>query len=214
MAIMKPIMLLAASGAALALVSGAQAATRDYDVASFDKVDAAAGVTVKITVGGAQSVAAETEGEDFDHLVVAVKDGWLRVKRDSNGLRWRRLPNYTVRVSMPALNASDVSSGADLSAEGIAAGAYRAEASSGGNATLAGTCDAITAEASSGGSLDAKGLECKTADVDVSSGGNARLFASESVNGDASSGGSAKIYGKPAQVSKDTSSGGSIHIAN
>ena len=60
--------------------------------------------------------------------------------------------------------------------------------------------------------IDARGLECRTAVADASSGGSADIYASESIIGDASSGGSIDVYGKPKNVNKDTSSGGSVSI--
>lgn len=198
--------------AAAIAATPAFAETKTYAVGDFTRVSASAGVDVNITVGGDYSVKAEGSPEALERLEAMVQDGELRIRRVNNGFKWRKSGQVTVTVSMPALEAVGVSSGASVDATGVDAGAFAIDVSSGGDLDITGRCDALSIDVSSGGSADARGLECKSATADASSGGSADIFASESVIGDASSGGSVDVYGKPKNVTKDTSSGGSVSI--
>jgi hypothetical protein len=201
-----------ASTAAALLATPAFAETQTFNVAGFTHVSAAAGTTVNVTVGGDYSVVAESTAKGLEKLRVEVVGDELQIGRKHKSISWGRSDRVTVNVRMPALSGLDVSSGASLDATGVDAGAFELDASSGGSLEVSGRCDALTVDVSSGGNVDAKGLLCRTAVADASSGGNADIFASESITGDASSGGNVDVYGKPKNVNKDTSSGGSVSV--
>jgi hypothetical protein len=197
--------------AALA-ASPAFADTKSYAVADFTRISAAAGVSVDVAAGGDYSVVATSSPAGLERLEVKVVDGELQIRRKAQGFRWKRGDQVTVTVSLPALEALDVSSGASIDATGVDAGAFAIDVSSGASLDVVGRCDALTVDVSSGGSVDADKFECRTANASASSGGSANIFASESVNADASSGGSIDVSGAPKTVNKRSSSGGSVDI--
>lgn len=204
--------LLIATAAAGALITPALAETQSFNITGFTRLSAAAGVTVHATVGGDYSVVAESTPKGLEKLRVELSGDELQIGRKHKALSWGRSDRVVVRVSLPALNGADVSSGAALDIAGVDAGAFAIDASSGGSMEVSGRCDTLDVDVSSGGDIEARGLECRSAVADASSGGNAEIFASESVVGDASSGGNVDVYGKPEKVSKDTSSGGSVSV--
>ncbi len=199
---------------AFALASPASAETRTVDLASFDKVSASNGIDISINVGGSQLVTAENKDGDFDDLILEVKNGRLRASRKGNGMGWRKRPNYTISVTMPALNSLDLSSGADADVSGIQSDNFSVDVSSGADADISGTCGSLDAEASSGADLDASDLICANGRVDVSSGADIEVHVTQTLSADASSGGSITVYGNPKEVDKDKSSGGSIRISD
>ena len=203
--------LLATSLAAI-LATPAFAEAQNFNLDGFIRVSASAGTTVNVTVGGDYNVFAESSAKGLERLRVEVVGDELQVGRKHKSISWGRSERVTVTVTMPALSGLEVSSGASLDARGVDAGAFAIDVSSGGDLAVVGRCDALTVDVSSGGNIDARGLECRTAVSGASSGGNADIFASESINGDASSGGNVDVYGHPKNVSKDTSSGGSVSI--
>ena len=75
---------------------------------------------------------------------------------------------------------------------------------------MSGDCKAVTIEVSSGSHFAGENLKCESASIDASSGAHAEAFATASAKGDASSGAHITFHGKPANVSKDSSSGGSV----
>lgn len=188
------------------------AETKTYALADFTRISASAGVDVDVTAGSDYSVVATSSAEGLERLEIKVAAGELQIRRKANGWRWKRGDDVNVKVSLPALEAVDVSSGASVDAVGVDAGAFAIDASSGGSLDIVGRCDALTVDVSSGGSVDADGLQCRTANASASSGGSADIFASESVNAEASSGGSVDVSGAPKSVNKDTSSGGSVDV--
>jgi len=195
-----------------ALATPAFAETKTYDLAGFTRVSASAGTTVNVKVGGDYSVVAESSSDGLEKLRVEVRDDELRIGRQHRTMSWGRGNRVVVNVTLPALSGLEVSSGASLDATGVDASSFDLDASSGGSLEVTGRCDALNVDVSSGGDIEARGLECRTANADASSGGSADIFASESIVGDASSGGDIDVYGKPTNVNKDTSSGGSISI--
>lgn len=197
---------------AVVLATPAYAETQTFNLDGFTHVSASAGTDVNVSVGGDYSVVAESSAKGLAKLRVEVVGDELRIGRKHKSISWGRSERVTVNVTMPALSGLEVSSGASLDARGVDAGAFSIDASSGGDLDVTGRCDSLTVDVSSGGNIDARGLECRSAVADASSGGNADIFASESITGDASSGGNVDVYGKPKNVSKDTSSGGSVSI--
>ncbi len=193
-------------------VSPAFAESKTYALADFSRISAAAGVSVDVTAGGDYSVVATGSAEGLERLEVKVDSGELQIRRKAKGWRWTRNDAVTVKVSLPALDAVDVSSGASVDAASVDAGAFAIDVSSGGSLDILGRCDALTVDVSSGGSVDAEKFECRTANASASSGGSADIFASESVIASASSGGSVDVAGAPKTVNKSTSSGGSVDI--
>jgi hypothetical protein len=180
-----------------------------HNYSGFSKVDVSAGVEVVVAQGAFDVQAETTEGEGFDNLIVEVNGDTLRISRKSQ--MWNiGGPRYRVTVSAPAYSEFDVSSGASLKADSLRLDAVEVGVSSGASVQIAGTCTALELDMSSGASFSGEGLRCETAKVDASSGASARAFAARSAKGNASSGASVSFSGNPAELERDTSSGGSV----
>lgn len=196
---------------AVLAASAAFADQETYDFSGFDAVSASSGVEAEITVGQDYSVRAEGSAKSLEKLEIKMKGSELHIGRKSRFFSWGH-DSVTVYVSLPALSALDVSSGAEATATGVDADKFGIDASSGGNAEVSGACREITVDVSSGGYIDAEELRCVSGAADASSGGHASLYVSESVIADASSGGHISVYGSPPKVRTDNSSGGSVSI--
>ncbi|WDI30357.1 DUF2807 domain-containing protein [Hyphococcus flavus] len=193
--------------------SAAQAETRNFDFSGFSAVEASAGLSVEVTVGGDYSVRAEGDADDLEKLRLELDGDTLEVGRKRSSIFQRNSrSDITVFVSMPSMNEASASSGSELTATGIDAGDFSASVSSGAEATLSGTCDTIDASGSTGADLDADDLRCSHADADVSTGASLSLYASESIEADASTGGDIVVYGGPANTDIDKSTGGSVRV--
>ena len=188
--------------------------SRNFDLADFDRIDVAAGVTAEITVGGEQSVRVETDKGDFEDVIVKVEDGELIFKREWKkgwGIK-RNKANYRMIATIRDLNAVEASSGSTLRANGIEGGDFDVDVSSGASVKLAGSCDTVNADASSGASVSAKELICKDAVADASSGASLSLHATDSVDAEASSGASVTVRGGAEKTRIKKSSGGSVSV--
>jgi hypothetical protein len=195
-----------ATAAVIALPAFAE--TRSYSLSGFDRIDVSAGVDVTLNQGPF-SVKADERNGDFDRLIVEVRGNTLHVSRKTNWLSWNG-PDYSVTVSAPNITEIGVSSGAALEGHGLSLKDLEVSVSSGADVELTGACAGLRVDISSGADFDGEGLKCETASVDASSGADADAFATRSANGDASSGADITFHGKPADFTKDTSSGGSV----
>lgn len=201
----------AAAGIAAAAALGATSAeTRSFDIDGFTAVDASAGTDVIIKVGGGYSIVAEGEDRALERLRIEKRGDTLEIGRANHGIVIGHSRRVVVTVTMPVLNAVDVSSGADLEASGIDADNFDASVSSGADATLSGRCGALTADGNSGADLDAGDLKCARARADVSSGADLTIYASQSITASASSGGDVTVLGNPDNRDVDRSSGGDV----
>lgn len=200
---------LIATVAVIALLPSAASAEL-RPLSGFTKVSASAGTHVEVQVGPGFNVS--VEGRDADRVVTRVANGTLIVEPVRTiGFSWRGRRDAVVRVSMPAVEGLDASSGAHIEAQGVAASELALDASSGASIEAAGTCGNFTADASSGANIDAAALQCQTGSVDVSSGAQAHIYASGRLNVDASSGGDVIASGAPQIGDISLSSGGSLH---
>ncbi len=190
---------------AAAAISPAYAETRN--LADFDRISASGGTRVEVSIGPAFNV--DVEGRNAAQIVTRVTSGRLIIE-PVRGWRIGGRRNAVVRVTMPSLAAVDASSGADLSARGLAAGDLALEASSGAGLTIAGTCRALSASASSGARINARDLSCESGSVDASSGADASVTVSGVLNVDASSGASVVASGDTHIGDISLSSGGSL----
>jgi hypothetical protein len=199
--------LVAAGGAA-------NAEEHSFDLSDFDAISVAKGITAIITVGGDYSVRAESTDEGLERLEVKVKKRALEIGRKSNFSGIGRQPSVTVTVSLPALDALEVSTGSSARVTGVSAGPFALDVSTGASADVSGQCDALSLDVSTGGDVEARELQCKSASVDANTGGTATIFASESVSADAAFGGDVHVYGNPSNVSEDTAFGGDVSVEN
>lgn len=201
---------LASSGCIVGGASGAPyAESQRHTYTGFQKVDVSAGVEVIASQGPFDVKAETTSGDNFDNLIVEVRGNTLHVSRKSTMFNWSG-PHYRVSVSAPNYSGFGVSSGASLESGALQLARVDVEVSSGGHLQLIGACTELDASVSSGGHFSGEALKCETADVDASSGGHADAFATRTAEGNASSGAHVTFYGNPAQIQKDSSSGGSV----
>ena len=210
----------------------AQTAPQVRNVASFHAVEVSSGIELRLTPGTTQRVEASADDADqLERLKTEVRDGVLKITYDralteSMGFNKPHLRVNVTATALTALHASsgahaevigafttekldvEVSSGASLKAN-FASTDLRAQVSSGGVATLAGTAQRLDVGASSGGVFKGDGLTARACDASASSGGNLSVAVQETLTANASSGGDVRYTGSP-RVSKHTSSGGSV----
>ena len=189
-----------------------------------------------VTVGPAFSVTAESSSQDeLDRLIVDVRGNALRARMDwdlFDLFSFGSSADVKLSITLPALEAAEASSGADveiapfsaselrlesssgadLNAQDVTVESIRLEASSGAGLSVEGTCGSVDAGASSGATVDARALVCRDAKLEVSSGASLRAHATQSVMAEASSGGSVDVVGNPSNVEREESSGGHITI--
>jgi len=188
--------------------------TQTFDLAGFDRIDAGGVYELDVSVGGDFSVTISGASEEMARLEADVENGELSLgqKRPEHGKRRWRNSGLTAVISLPALNAIDISGVVDGEVTGIAAASFSADLSGVGDLELSGTCENLTADISGVGDFDGRDLECETVEVHVSGVGDASVYASQSVDASVSGIGSISVYGSPSQVEKSSSFLSSISV--
>lgn len=203
---------LAPAAFALALTAATGAAAETRNLSGFTHVVATAGTDVEVQVGGRFSV--EVTGRDANRIITRVSGDHLIVEPRRGNWFSPGPRDARVRVTMPAVEGLEASSGADLVASGINGGDVSLASSSGADLRASGRCSSFTADASSGSDIHAADLRCENGSVDVSSGADASVYASGRLNVDASSGGGVIAHGNPGIGDIDLSSGGTLRRAD
>ncbi|MEM9015090.1 MAG: DUF2807 domain-containing protein [Pseudomonadota bacterium] len=200
--------------ASVALTAAAHAeSTRSYDLPAFNRIDVSAGIELVAQIGEAQKVEVYSEYGDFSDFSIRVRDGELIASRQNSRLRWHaNRSDYEVRVTTPSLTSLEASSGSWGEVSDIDSGNFQIDLSSGASMEVSGECGDCNIDLSSGAHLKAEQLSCVNASIDVSSGGHGKLTVRDAVLADASSGGHVRVYGNPARVNVDKSSGGVVKI--
>ncbi|MCI1188480.1 DUF2807 domain-containing protein [Hymenobacter sp. DH14] len=211
----------------------AQTAPQVRSVASFHAVEVSNGIELRLAPGSTQRVEASADDADqLARLKTEVRDGVLKISYErelSESMGFSKTRHLRVNVTATSLTALHASSGAHAEVVGafttqkldveVSSGAslkanfsstdMRAQVSSGGTATLAGTAQRLDVGASSGGVFKGDALTARACDASASSGGNLSVAVQETLTANASSGGDIRYAGSP-RVSKHTSSGGSV----
>lgn len=210
-------LLLTACGEAQAervTLSGERVA-RVAQVGAFDKVELEGPDTVRVRVGGAQSVAIEGDRAIVDRLEVVVEDGKLVVRR--KGRNWNvggRGEIATVTVTVPRLAAAAVGGSGEMSVDRVGGGDF--EAAVGGSGRLdVGEVTSGKLEAAVGGSGSLRFAKVEADSVELAIGGSGTIAASGRARAiEASVGGSGNVEAQGlATRTADVSMAGSGNVA-
>ncbi len=214
--------------------AAAQTAPETRPVASFHAIEVSNGIELQLASGATQHVeAAADDAEQLGRLKTEVRDGVLKITFDRKlNETWTMSRTRHLRVSvtataLTALHASSgslvevagtfstdkldvsVSSGATLKAK-FTSTDLRAQVSSGGVATVGGNAQRLDVGASSGGEFKGSELLARACEASASSGGTVDVAVQETLTAKASSGGDVRYSGSPKDVTRHTSSGGSV----
>lgn len=166
------------------------AETTSIDTGSFDSIDVNGAISVIYEQGENQSVVVEQAAGDFSDIDVSTRGNELRITRKSlkkkgvfnrgvsinrsNGnlvvkVNGKVVPNYTVRISSPAITAIDASQSSTVTARDINTEILELDASSSADIIASGRAGELFIGASSSADVDAAGLESNSLDIDASS---------------------------------------------
>jgi hypothetical protein len=182
--------------------------SKTYNLSGFDRVDVSAGIDVTFSQGPF-SVKVDDPNGNFERLIVEVRGNTLKIGRRNNWFDWRGV-DYSATVSAPNLTGVDASSGSAFEGHNLSLRDLKVDVSSGASIELSGNCAGLRVDVSSGADFEGEALKCETASVDASSGADVDAFATRTASGNASSGASVTFHGRPPEIVKDTSSGGSV----
>ena len=206
------------------------------NVEGFKGIEVSTGVAVYLSQGSTEHVEVVCSEKSMPQLKTIVEDGILKIyfNQHSTGFNWfskhtnRVLKVYVTAKTLESLSASSgsdlygqtrisspkldlhSSSGAEIRLD-LQTADLKCEVSSGAGVQLKGTATHFMGSASSGAGIKALDLVTDSSDVSASSGGDIKLTVNKNLKAEASSGGDISYKGNPGSVSRDKSSGGSIH---
>ena len=175
---------------------------RDFDVGSFDAVDAAGSHHVIVTVGGAPAVRAEGDTALLDGLDIRVEDGRLKIGTKRGWNFSGRAQPLTIRVTAPSLTGAAIAGSGDMNVAPFQAQRFRGAIAGSGNLVLGGLqADAAEFSIAGSGSMramgtarqaslsiagsgdaDLAGLRAEQAEVSIAGSGDARMLATRAAS--------------------------------
>ncbi len=196
-------------------------------VEKFTGVDVSSGIKVMIEQAETQEVVVEADDNIKDQIHTKVVNGTLEISTSFNSLRNAtmivhvKIPevSYLKSTSASKINGKsllisedlvlETSSGGNIETE-VEAHKLRAESSSGSTIEISGKALNADFDSSSGSSIDALNLVANEVKATASSGSSIDVQALKKLKADASSGASVDFSGKPVNIEKSESSGGSV----
>jgi hypothetical protein len=193
----------------------------------FTKIAVNRGIEVIVEQGETVMVEVEADENLIKHIITTVENGTLIITSDEN---IDNAEKETVRVKMPIIEALETTSGSTLKSKNTLRGTklsvksssgseltaaleyekVHAESTSGSDMTLFGKVLQLESASSSGSQINAEKLLANEVHAQATSGSSTEVNALVKIDGKASSGASINYEGKPKDVQKDESSGGSV----
>ena len=194
-------------------VANADTVSNPTELDGIEHLDTSAGLSVIYTVSDTYSIDVDVRRGDLEDVRIEREGNVLEVGRvRKNGWNWGDRLEATVTISGPNLKSVESSSGSSAVVDGIVAGSFLIDVSSGASTEVSGVCETLTVDVSSGGDIEADELVCENGRAEASSGGSAEIYLTGYVDVDVSSGGSVDVEGGARLRSADKSSGGGYSI--
>lgn len=195
--------------------------------APFTKIEVSRGIEVLLEQDATVFVEVETDENLLKHITTVVENGTLVITSDENIDDSKA---RIVRVKMPTIESLETTSGSSLKTKNTIRGInlsaksssgseltasveyekIHAESTSGSDLTLSGKALKLEVASSSGSQINADKLLANEVNAQATSGSSTDVNALVKIDGKASSGASINYEGKPKDIHKDQSSGGSI----
>ncbi len=210
------VMLLAISSATAQKVMNEDNAEK-RTVGSFHAIEVSAGIQVIITKGDKEELAvAASDKELINKVETVVKNGVLKISRQSDWKFWENFknPRIKVYVSYTNLDGLEASSGASIKGSGIDLNKLFVHQSSGAFIELSGSADNLEVSGNSGSQFNGYDLKTVTCNADVNSGANIKVNVSKEISAKANSGGSIRYKGDGSIRDINVNSGGSVKKQN
>ena len=184
----------------------------EREVSGFTKVSV--GGTIKSTIRVGESFRVVLKGKDtvLKDIVTKVEDGRLSVgyrKGYWRGARKSRNERVSATITLPSLEALNISGASQSSVSGVDASEFKVEISGASQVSISGTATDVEVEMSGASTLDAKELATQNATFNLSGASNTKISVSSKLSVVASGASNVQYVGNP-QVMKNTSGASSV----
>lgn len=180
--------------------------TETRNASAFTKLESSFGIVVDLTVGAAPAITVEAPENLLPIISTEIGGDTLRIKGTMDFVA----PGpVTVHVATPDLESVKLFGGSIVNAQALALDTLGLDVSGGAAFNASGSAATVAINGSGGAQIDLDQLKAGLVTLELSGGAQASVNATDSVIGDISAGAHATVVG-PAQVSVDTSAGGSV----
>ncbi|MFD2698135.1 head GIN domain-containing protein [Mesonia sediminis] len=203
-------------------------AQRNFEVDDFKEVKVFSKIHVQVKIAETNRVEIKTGSPD--DISIFVEEGILKIKSALKNL-WEdediqidvyaKNPVtldanegayiYAEKINQPELHLK-VQEGSEIKVVDINVKTLKLKAVTGGILIAKGLAEDQMVKVRTGAEYDGQGLISKKTTVEINAGGLAHVHATEACDAKASTGGSILIYGKPKNLNKKASFGGSISL--
>ena len=183
------------------------AKTETRNVAGFNKVDASGAVNVEISVQKDFSVTIEADDNLLANIKTEVSGDTLKIYSED---RISAKTRVNVRISMPAIEALEISGASSGNVSNVKADSLELKASGASKIRINGEAKTLEADASGASSIDAESLKVENADVEASGASKAMINASNNLKVDASGASKISYVGEPKNVEQNSSGASSV----
>ena len=169
--------------------------TRTFDLVDFDRVDLSAGFEGQIIIDpdAEPTVSIEMDDNFFEFLQVEIRNSTLVI--DPDRVRFKSEQEPVATLTMPTLEAVDLSGGSTATVTGLAAIDFVADLSGGSQLTVSGTATTVDLDGSGGSVFWMDRLNAERVSIDLSGGSDLGISASEAISGSASGGSEVFLLG-------------------
>ena len=199
--------------------SAGPAATRNYQVGPFDRLEVAGPYDVTVTTGSAPSVRASGGERAIERMVVEVKGRTLSIhtkKRSGFNFGWSNSLPVKLTVTVPALSGAEIAGSGDISVNKVAGDLFEAGVAGSGNLRIGevnvkqlkagiagsggihagrGRAAAANYEIAGSGDIDGAGVSAETAAVSIAGSGNITAHATGTASVEIAGSGDVRVTG-------------------
>lgn len=194
---------------------------------TFSSVKVSAGIDLYVSEENTNSITIEADENLHENIITEVENGVLKVYPKKYIHRAKAKKVYVTAAvfnsisatsgssvySENTLNSKEISfsatSGADIKVR-VNSESIETRTTSGSDIKISGITKNHASSATSGSSIDAFNLKSANVIANATSGANINVYASQKIEGNATSGADIDFKGNPKNVSRRTSSGGSV----
>lgn len=181
--------------------------TEARNLSGFEEIEASGAVNVEVSVQKDFSVTVEADDNLLQYIKTEMSGDTLKIYSESSISPKTKI---NVKVSMPEINAVDVSGASTAVVSNVKSDSIKLEASGASKIKIDGEANSLDADASGASGINAEGLKVETADIEASGASNTTVWANGELKADASGASSIYYTGEPKNLSQNSSGASSI----
>jgi hypothetical protein len=183
------------------------AATQTRDLSPFTALDLAGANSVRVEVGGTQSVVVRADDNLIERVTTEVRDGKLVIANSGN---FTTSSPMSVDVTVPGLAAVSMTGSGTVTVAGVEADRFTVLVPGSGVLRVSGTADVLDARLTGSGDVQLGDLAANDVTAKVAGSGQLHVHATRSLEASVSGVGAIFYTGNPGKVSENVTGVGVI----